>query len=152
MEAKNFIYNELKVFIKKFSKTRVRYEYDQNALVHVVEVLPNEVYHLDNDYIYWENDLFNRFITQFPTENICFISDDALVGIEKPELVIEGLEYAPFSWVATSQKVTNTFSTNLNLFSTNSFDNINSFENKIESGFENIEIPISQILTILKAA
>lgn len=91
MEAKNFIYNELKVFIKKFSKTRVRYEYDQNALVHVIEVLPNEVYHLDNDYICWENDLFNRFITQFPTENICFISDDALVGIENPELVIEGL-------------------------------------------------------------
>jgi hypothetical protein len=60
-------------------------------LVHVIEVLPNEVYHLDNDYICWENDLFNRFTTQFPTENICFISDDALVGIEKPELVIEGL-------------------------------------------------------------
>lgn len=152
MEAKNFIYNELKVFIKKFSKTRVRYEYDQNALVHVVEVLPNEVYHLDNDYICWENDIFNRFITQFPTENICFISDDALVGIENPELVLEGLEYAHFSWVATSQKIKNTFSTNLNLFTINSFDNINSFENKIESGFENIEIPISQILTILKAA
>ena len=77
MEAKDFIYDELNAFIKGFSKTRIRYEYDHNALVHVVEVLPNEVYHLDSDYIDWENDFYNRFVALFPLDNICFISKTA---------------------------------------------------------------------------
>ncbi len=152
MEAKNFIYNELEVFVKKFSKTRVSYEYDQNALVHVIEVLPNEVYHLDNNYICWENDLFNRFITQFPTENICFISDDALVGIEKPELVLEGLEYAPFSCAELSKKITNTFSTSVIQVITNCFDKITVSNDTMETGFEKIEVSNSYIIKILKAA
>ena len=53
MSAKEFIINELTLFIKAFSKTRVRYEFDESALVHVIEILPNSVYYLDNDYINW---------------------------------------------------------------------------------------------------
>ena len=109
MEAKNFIHKELNAFIERFKKTRIRYEYDKNALVPVVEVLPNEVYHLDNDYIQWENDFYDQFVAKFPNEDICFISDDALVGIEKPELVIEGLEYAP---ITCSQSTENVLFTN----------------------------------------
>ena len=97
MDAKGFLYNELNAFIERFLKMRVRYEYDQNALVHVVEMLPHDMYHSDNGYILWENDLFNRFVDQFPIENICFISDDSLVGIENPEFVLEGAEYSSFS-------------------------------------------------------
>jgi hypothetical protein len=108
MEAKDFIYEELNEFIKRFPKTRIRYEYDKNALVHVVEVLPNEVYHLDSDYIQWEDDLYNRFVSQFPLENICFISDDAIVGIDSPELMMEGLEYAPITCVWETKNILNT--------------------------------------------
>jgi len=104
MEAKTYIHDALNAFIKHFSKTRIRYEYDTNALVHIVEVLPNEIYHLDSDYIQWEDDFYNSFVTQFPSENICFISDDALVDLSTPELVLEGLEYAPI----TSSKKTQT--------------------------------------------
>lgn len=108
MEAKRFIYDELNVFIKRFPKTRVRYEYDSNAIVHMVEVVPSEVYHLDEDYIQWEEDLFNRFVAQYPAENICFVSDDALVGITESEFVLEGLEYSP---ITTLQKTWNVFHT-----------------------------------------
>lgn len=93
MEAKKFIHDELSAFIERFAKTRVRYKYDPNALVHIVEVLPNEVYSLDRDYIEWENDCYNRFIAEFPTETLCFISDNAIIDIIEPELVLEGSEY-----------------------------------------------------------
>jgi len=93
MKSKDYIINELEHFIKKFSKVRVRYEYDENALVHTIEVLPNEIYHLDEEYILWERQMFEKFISSYSTENICFISDDALVGIENPIFKKEGLEY-----------------------------------------------------------
>ncbi len=93
MDSKKFIKDELTAFIERFSKTRVRYEYDPNALVHIVEVLPNEVYSLDRDYIEWEDDCYNRFVAQFPTENICFVSDDAIIEITAPDLVLEGTKY-----------------------------------------------------------
>jgi len=120
MEAKDYIIKELESFIKKFSKVRVRYDYDENAIVHTIEVLPNEVYHLDKDYIEWECEMFDKFISMYPNENICFISDDALVGIEKEIFVKEGIDYAPFSTnkrsveinpasISIHQKLFNTF-------------------------------------------
>ena len=93
MQAKDFIKSELNAFIERVPRTRVRYEYDKNALVHFVEVLPSEVYNSDSDYIQWEDDVYMRFVEAFPTESICFISDNALVGIENPELVLVGSEY-----------------------------------------------------------
>ncbi len=103
MDSKNFIYTELSLFVKRFAKARVRYEYDQNALVHTIEVLPNEIYNLDKDYIEWENDFFGRFVKLFPTENICFISDDAQVGINIPELVLAGMEYDSSDSLSTAK-------------------------------------------------
>ena len=96
MKSKDYIINELTCFVEKFSKVRVRYEYDENALVHTIEVLPNDIYHLDEDYILWEMQVFEKFIKIYQTENICFISDDALVGIENPIFIKEGLDYAIF--------------------------------------------------------
>lgn len=142
MEAKNFIYNELNAFIKRFSKTRIRYEYDKNALVHVVEVLPNEVYHLDSEYIAWENDFYSRFVAQFPLENICFISDDALVGIENPELVIEGLEYAPITYLNETPNVfyTNVFNTKNELFERVTYAESNKTDNFTQYNIPNAYI------------
>jgi hypothetical protein len=97
MTSKEFVLKELEILTSRIPNIRVRYEYDKNAIVHIIEVVPNEIYHLDNDYIAWESDMDYRFIELYPTENICFISDDALVGIENAEYVLCGLNYAPFS-------------------------------------------------------
>jgi len=93
MKSQEYIINELESFIKKFTNVRVRYEYDEGAKVHIVEVLPNDVYRLDEEYILWERQMFHRFVEVYNTENICFISDDALVGIENAELVLCGSDY-----------------------------------------------------------
>lgn len=97
MEAKEFIATELGLFIKQFTKTRVRYEYDQSASVHFVEVVPNEIYHFDDEYIKWEDDVYERFVSMFPNQNICFVSDDDLTGVDYPELILEGIDFAPYT-------------------------------------------------------
>lgn len=110
MEAKKIICQELNEFIKHFPKTRIRYKYDDSSLVHIVEVSPKEIYHLDNDYIQWEDNFWEQFVSKFPAENICFISDDDVINIEKPELTLTGTEFTPFSSKETSN---NNFSTNV---------------------------------------
>ena len=151
MQAKDFIKSELNAFIERFPRTRVRYEYDKNALVHFVEILPSEVYNSDSDYIQWEDDVYMRFVEAFPTESICFISDNALVGIENPELVLVGSEYA----LATSfsdVEIKYEFSTHV--VQSNSFENVLFTECKIDYKTESFDIPNSYIVdsNILKAA
>ncbi len=93
MLAFEYIKSELKNFIIKFPKTRVRYENDNNSNTHSIEVVPNEVYRLDKDYITWEDNFFDAFINEFPDQNICFISDDAIVGLDKIDFELCGKEY-----------------------------------------------------------
>lgn len=90
MDSVNFVRDELNLFIQRFSATCVRYEYDPQALVHTVEVLPSKVYHTDKEYIAWENDLYNRFVNKFPCENICFTTEDSPVSVEKPDMELFG--------------------------------------------------------------
>ena len=93
MQAKNFIHSELNSFIKRFSATRVRYEYDALSQVHFVEISPLVLYNSDNDYIRWEEDVYNRFAEAFPSECICFISENSLTEIKNPELVLTGITF-----------------------------------------------------------
>jgi hypothetical protein len=93
IKASDFIINELQTFIVFFPKTRVRYEFDIAANVHCIEVVPNQVYHLDQDYIKWENNFTDIFIELFPDNNICFFSDDAIVGINNIQFELLGSRY-----------------------------------------------------------
>ncbi len=143
MTPQEYIIAELESFIKRFSKVRVRYEYDENALVHTVEVLPNEVYHLNEEYILWERQLFYRFIERYPTENIGFISDDALVGIESAMYVKEGLDYAPFS----AKEVSISFDSSSILIQQTSIkeiDNITFADNKVYKPIEKTQVTKGQ--------
>jgi hypothetical protein len=96
MSAFEFIISELKSFINDFSKTRVRYEFDNLSETHFIEIVPNEVYHLDLEYIQWESNFFDRFVNNFPDQNICFISDDAIVGLDKIDFELYGKDFVSF--------------------------------------------------------
>lgn len=93
MKAKEFILEALKKLTGQITSIKVRYELDANALVHVVEVLPEEVYSSNKEYLEWETQFYHDFVKQFPMENICFISEDALVGITKAEFEQQGADY-----------------------------------------------------------
>ena len=97
MEVRNFIISNLCSFISKFPQTRVRYEFVEDILTHYIEVVPNSVYHLDEAYIAWESDIYELFTTQYPNQNICFISDDALVGLDEIQFELVGASFIEYS-------------------------------------------------------
>jgi hypothetical protein len=97
MEVKNFIISNLNSFITKFPQTRVRYEFIEDILTHYIEVVPNSIYHLDEAYIAWESDFYELFTTKFSNHNICFISDDALVGLDEIQFELVGASFIEYS-------------------------------------------------------
>ena len=53
--------------------------------------------------------MFDRFIELFPEENICFISDDALVGLDKVDFELKGADFVSFySTCNKEQNIENT--------------------------------------------
>ena len=97
MESSEFIVKELELVVLDFPKTRVRYEDDKMAQTHFIEIVPNEIYKSDENYIKWERDLSQRFVEKFPCENICFISDDAIVGLDEVHHEFYGSEFEGYS-------------------------------------------------------
>ena len=83
MSSKDYIINALNTFIQVFREARVRYEYDELALVHFIEVTPKHLYDSE-EFCQWEDGIFESFVSEYPNENICFVSDDALCGVENP--------------------------------------------------------------------
>lgn len=90
MTSKEYIISKLESFITSFPQARVRYEHDADIDTHFVEILPNELYHLKEDYMDWEEQVFDDFVEMFPGESIGFITDDALVGLENVEYELRG--------------------------------------------------------------
>lgn len=109
MLPKDYIISELKSFINDFPKTRVRFEHDNSSETHFIEIVPNEIYHLDAKYLQWESEMFDRFVNFYPEENICFISDDAIVGLDKVEFELKGADFVSlYSTCIKEQNIENT--------------------------------------------
>ncbi|MDR1343192.1 MAG: hypothetical protein LBK18_08080 [Prevotellaceae bacterium] len=94
MTPKEFIKKEMENFIEQFPQVRARYEFHELSCAHFIEIVPREVYSCDEKYISWEAEMLDKFVELYPEEGICFISDDALVGIENSELTLRGAGYA----------------------------------------------------------
>jgi hypothetical protein len=94
MTSKEFIVKELKNLVERFPEVRVRYEFNELANAHFVEVVPYKVYKSNSEYILWESELWDRYVELYPEEGLCFISDnDVLVSIEKAEMRLYGADY-----------------------------------------------------------
>ena len=96
MNAKEFIINHLKDFTEEFRSAKVRYGYDTMAQMHVVEIVPQSVFD-SQDFLDWECDMYDKFVQEYPGEVIGFLSEDALVGIEKVDFEYEGSLYGTFT-------------------------------------------------------
>ena len=98
MTSNEYIINELNLLLEKVQNIRVRYEFDKMSSMHIIEIVPDDIYRDDAAYLEWEDDLFSRFIEKFPTENICFISDKSYIEVKNPIFVKEGVGFVSFSY------------------------------------------------------
>jgi len=140
MNPIEYLISELDIFIKNFSKVRVRYEYDKHALTHLIEVIPNEIYHLDENYALWESEMFDKFVALYPTENICFISDDALVSLENVIYVKVGTDYS-LGWTAKNCITFDQLSILLQQVMVKKITNITVANNQKYNFYEDTQVP-----------
>lgn len=93
MTPKEFLIERIKELVNLFPDTKARYENHELSNTHFIEVVPNEFYRLNDEYKEWEEKIVFQFIEQFPSQNVCFISDDAIVGIDNCDYEISGVRY-----------------------------------------------------------
>lgn len=91
-QVKVFLSDKLNEFIEHFPNTKVSYVLDEFDSV-FVEVLPNSVYHSNDEYINWENKITDEFLDAFPYLNLAFVSDDAYVKFDKWDFELSGNVY-----------------------------------------------------------
>jgi hypothetical protein len=91
MDATNYILEELGQFVKHFSMSRVRYEYKKRSDIHFVEISPKDFYNHNDDFLRWEDQMYDNFVERFPDENICFVTEDDVVGIDRDKTEKDGI-------------------------------------------------------------
>lgn len=92
MTPKEYISAKITQLVELFPQTRVRYECDEFSGIHTVEIIPQAEYNKDSMRD-WQCMVFEEFFKLYPAEAVCFISEDALVGIENAEIVKAGALY-----------------------------------------------------------
>jgi hypothetical protein len=93
MEASAFIISKVKEFVVQFPQAGVKYENDEVSYTHFLEITPLAFYQKDEAYIQWELAFQKEFMAQYPDENICFLSEDALVGLDRVDFQATGVGY-----------------------------------------------------------
>lgn len=77
-----FIKEELTNLIKYIPNVSVKYQYDVEFNSHYIEVLPKELFNDNKEYICLENEITDKFISLFPNQSICFITEDSYIKLE----------------------------------------------------------------------
>ncbi len=83
MKSVDFLINSLEILHIKFPTCSIRYEFNANTSIHLVEVTPIEFYN-DLEYMNEELEIEDSFASLFPNEEIVFISEDSLNKISNP--------------------------------------------------------------------
>ena len=90
MRATDFIKNKLNDLIENFPQMKVSYKFDDFANSHFIEVLPAKVFKDNSVYSEYETQLIIDFISEFPNEEIVFVTKNDLIEITNPLFVKEG--------------------------------------------------------------
>jgi hypothetical protein len=85
MKSKEFIIQRLNKFASSFPELKLRYEFNQNTVTHIIEVKPLHIYESNEDYLRAEDEFEEEFEKLYPSEEIIFISEGSLTEIKNPE-------------------------------------------------------------------
>lgn len=84
MKSSEFVINRVKELADKFVDIKLRYEYRQSSLSHLIEILPFDLYEKNKDYMMEEANFESEFLDLYPSEEILFISEQSLSEICNP--------------------------------------------------------------------
>ena len=81
-KAREYILDQLKELHIRVEGIKIRYEFNDDLNTHLVEVLPLSLYEDNQEYILAEMEFEEEFRTEFPEEEILFVSADSLNQVE----------------------------------------------------------------------
>lgn len=90
MNSFSYFKNKLAELVKTVPYIRIRYSYDPEFLNHIVEIKLAEVYQDDMTFAEIESTLCLDFSNRYPYDSIIFISEEDVVKVECPDLVLKG--------------------------------------------------------------
>ncbi len=89
MESRKFVEEQLRLIHERIKFVMIRYEFDDVFNYHIIEVTPLSYFESNKDYIDLEIGLTNLFENLYPKEEIVFVSEDSLLQVNNPCLVLE---------------------------------------------------------------
>lgn len=93
VKSSEYIISSLKGLVTVIPSIKVRYEHHEPSKTHFIEIRPAYILDKNDKYQSLEVEIVSKFIDNFPTENICFISNEDKVGISKVDFETQGKEY-----------------------------------------------------------
>lgn len=88
--AKTFILNELEEVCKEFPSITAKFKFDADSATYFIEILPKREFNDNRELRKRMSKITKEFVRNFRTESICWLSEDDLVEIENPDLVLNG--------------------------------------------------------------
>lgn len=88
-EIKKFIVKEIDSLSLMFPLISFKYGYDEIGEQHIIDIEPDTEYR-NEEYMLAEFTVLDKFITQFPEEQLLFVSNDNYIKVDKPIYVKEG--------------------------------------------------------------
>jgi hypothetical protein len=86
-KQKEFFKKRLGELSEKFPELKIRYEYREDISMHLIEVLPEEVFESNKDYIIEEANIEKQFENLFGADKeVYFLSSDVSFMIKNPEI------------------------------------------------------------------
>jgi len=102
MSSEQFIKDQLNALVTNFPEIRVRYENDEMNSSHLIEIVPNEIYHNQAEFKIAEEYIIFKFIELFSFENIVFFASDEDMKINKVDYEVCGDNFMSHAPTTTS--------------------------------------------------
>ncbi|MEO8589811.1 MAG: hypothetical protein ABI432_10610 [Flavobacteriales bacterium] len=90
MNSSAILRKQLASLAAEFPSVRLRYQFDELAQTHMVEVSPEYLYEVDDNFKSAQAKVIEDFTQQFPMEGLCFIGPNDIIGIEGELEVFHG--------------------------------------------------------------
>lgn len=103
MAYKEFIINKINNLVEHFPSIKVSYEDHSISGTQMIEVIPSNFYWNDDAFQTIENEIVLEFCSLFPDQTLCFITEDARVGLGNIDYEKAGKKYDEY--LAYAEKI-----------------------------------------------
>jgi hypothetical protein len=113
MKSNDFVLNGLKSLSEKFTNQLFEYHYCNQTNAHIVRVDSQKLYD-SNDFKIYESKFWEKFITDFSTEELLFVSDSNDFNfIQEPyNVILDGLVMDSSTYIEYKESLNSTTSNN----------------------------------------